>query len=371
MWNKENYKDKYQSEVQQSNGEPNYIYDGWNTGTVDAGVLQEFFHPEIAANNAATRERNKWLEETDPSLQMARLKAAGVNPNTAAAGLAGAAASSSPVAQSQPQNPLAPAAELASGVGSLLSGVGSGAEGVANAANTVNLLGLNKWNLAITAARNLIGLGIDKNTADSVSLDLLYKPEQLRLGLQQLRANIYNLAQSSRALSAQYKLDLANADLAYTQMDLVESQIGVNDWRKLEIASGIAKAQAEIKYQQGLNSLLMNHNWYVQGGLPALLAGKYVQHIDDWSDEQIIEQIDELETCVHNYNYSTSEGAAAGQLDTKVNEMKANTDFQKELMRYGVLGDTQGKVIDVIIKYLFGTGFSVGVGPFSVSNSKQ
>lgn len=199
---------------------------GWNTATSDPDVFESWLSPEIAARNAATRERNAWLEQAEynsEQAKMARMKEAGINLNTAAAGIAGSgnAPSASPVAQSQPSDF---GQDLSSLVGTAFGVPGQLSEAAKLGAETQSInekLPFEKNLLRASTYESFMNAKFSNEQAIGLSIENFVRGET---AIADIGAKFLNLD----LMQAEIDLKKKMFDSESKKIDLLESEISLN-----------------------------------------------------------------------------------------------------------------------------------------------
>lgn len=205
---------------------------------------------EISGKNSQMREfeqqeylMDKQNEYNTPANQMARMKAAGINPNTAAAGIAGGGSTSA-----QPQavsNNTAGASDALSSVAGALGSLGGAANDMANANRTNELLELEKRKMVADTTLSLENAGLSHWSALSMSTRLPYMTANDQADFYLKLANISETKQRYKNLVAEHdnivagyneiisrtKLNISEADVNQAQKGLIEENAR---WQKAE-----------------------------------------------------------------------------------------------------------------------------------------
>lgn len=341
-----------------------------------------------------TEKQNEW---NSAAAQMERAKAAGINPLTAAAGIAGSGSSG-----------VAPAAGSATPSSAIGDVIGLPSEMAARAAqseaskaaaeqarsvarNADRLADAQIFNEAANAASFLVGCGVPEIAAMAVGLssarngmqgfmdafntDNICRRYDSEMDLLDSQINAENMRYEN--LQAQVGLYRSEAELAAAKA-LHENILGQFDTKRLELAK---KYEAMLADSDNMQQFLIAQQFGVDS--PEYQAVMRFYRDRFYNQQYGVAEADVQKAYDLMFNKSLGEFNAdlltlddrtriqiQYQLSARLEELSKTSDIQKDLAKYGVEGTMVTKVFDVFLKYLFGTGFSVGVGPINVSNSK-
>lgn len=186
-----------------------------------------------------------------PAAQMARGKAAGINPNTLAQGIAGAG-----------NAPSTPAPNSAVGAGAQsLGALASGLDSVANLGNaavngidTMSTLSLRKNKLGNEIMLMAEQIGLTKNEALALGIQLNYMDQKEALGVATMMANLDNIYQQYDLMNDQ--MSVLRAQVRQIDQDIKTSiaQMNLADAEKLRVD----KTTAVLELQR------IEEDWYKQ-----------------------------------------------------------------------------------------------------------
>lgn len=328
----------------------------WNDITGATSQSREFSQQEYL------QDKQNWYNH--PINQMARYKAAGINANTAAAGITqgGNESAQAPAVSSNTSGAAQGLSAAGAAAGAVTGGIGSlAAAGLASAqaGEITALLDFKKNQFAAETAKTWIDAGMDSHMANYWSVKAAYAGAQERL----------DLSQKSWAINKVKKEILKlNEDITYRkkEIDLIRHQISSADYKQQMDAIDLffQQERKRIYDEVGVDITLPENAMLVE----ASEAGT----------------LDEVAAAFGKGAFETSKAAydadaatieertrkrVSEELSAKLQEIWASKDMQEELIRLGIKGEVAKHFMDFIFKYLFGTGVSATVGPFSFSNS--
>lgn len=261
------------------------------------------------------------LMSEEPSIRMEALKKAGINPLTAAAGIAGASPSSTP----QPASSVNPIGDVAGAVGSVASGYDALANGVA----TLFKLKPEIDEITSRARKNLASAGLDKVNTDAVLTDNKYRDENWEAELNIKRQSYINMKQQLSNMKAQH------AEI-YRHIDEMMSTIELNGSQKDYFDAMQMKVQEDLRWQKELN------DWCLQNKLMIRDSGVdgYIFNMmyNDVPQGDVDAFFDHYYDYCRNRNYFSTKGVRDAEVDTAFdkafNEALGNVDVQAKYASY-------------------------------------
>ena len=180
----------------------------------DGNVLMDWLYPQ----DKEMRQMGQQLamEMVEPSIRMDAMKKAGINPLTAAGGIAGSAPSSSP----QPASSVNPIGDVAGAVGSAASAFNSVAGGI----STLGKLEPEIDNIKSDTAKNFAEIGLSNAQTQGVLTDNKYKDEDWRTTLDVKRQQFDNMKAEWHNIKAMHDQIITNIDQMQAQIELTGSQ---------------------------------------------------------------------------------------------------------------------------------------------------
>lgn len=199
-------------------------------------VINDWLHPQI-------KERRQMQEQLEmdyysPQAKMEGLIAAGVNPLTAAAGVAGAGSSAAP----QPSTTTNPIGDIAGAAGAIAGGYQALAGGKA----TLDKLAPEISEIESSAKANLSKAGLDDANTQAVLTDNKYREDNWKAELAIKRQTYQNMQQELTNMKATHREILAHCDEMISQIELNGSQKDYYDSMNLKI-------QEDLRWQKQLN----------------------------------------------------------------------------------------------------------------------
>lgn len=352
---------------------------GWlldPTGTV-AGLWNDITGASSQSREFAQQEylMDKQNEYNLPVNQMARMKAAGINPNTAAIGIAqgGNESAQAPAVASNEQgvaNGIGQAAAAISGIGALpatvanLAADSAAKEAVANETN--QLLSLKGGLFRAQTYDAFTHAGLNFHQAAAFEIENQYRGIGLCLDIAAKRAQLPILRQTFRNLQAEYDVKMKNIEVMEQEIRESASRISLNEGLALQARKNAAYLEANTWYQARINQTMQNFNFDPRWATNSVLFG--IGTNLDISDEDASQHFDAILDIAYKANRYASQGTAEGAFDVQkglIKEQEAAT---------GRLQGQQGK-IDIskglynhLLDEFSQRGKSFGVGPFHYSN---
>ena len=195
---------------------------------------------------------DKMNEYNTPANQMARMKEAGINLNTAAAG----------IAQGGNESAQAPAvsnntAGAANGLNAVTSGFGNVASGIKSLAEAAFSRGTKNATiekLEAEASESFSNAGLSSVQSEIAGVTLKYADDNQILDMQTKRVNIKRVAQEYKNLKVQHDNLIAQYDEIIANTSLLYSEKEVQDAMK-------AKIDEETRWQKADNDFWENHHF--------------------------------------------------------------------------------------------------------------
>lgn len=250
----------------------------------------------------------------DPAAQMARMKAAGINPNVAAAGIAGnfnATASAPSVNSGQ-----AAASESAQGLSGIANAAVGAATGLASQGgilDNLSTLALRKDKLSKEIGSLLKGMGYTDAQTRSLEVSLKYLDEKESLGVATMMANLDNIC-------LQY--DMFNQQIAESKKRMSEMDAQIALYRNQGDLANALKLQAD-KNTSILEMQRLEFDWYK--------SMREIYGIDFHRDPYHMlvaaalqgktDVVDALSNGVYDFNYNVSLGGFDARVNTVFDEM--------------------------------------------------
>lgn len=338
------------------------------------GMVKGFWN-DITGVTAQSREfaQQEYLQDkmnayNSPVEQMKRAKEAGINPNLAAAGIA-QAGSQSAQAPSVSSNSSG-AAQGLSAVGSAVSGVAGAAltaaqkrnldassqEMSANARRTDALLDFEKEQMRANTAKTWIDAGMDSAQADYWSTKAAYADRQERLDI---AGKFWQVKRSMK------EVDLLKEEINIAKKDLEirKEQLSQEEYRteQMRIDTEFYKRKEEILKKYGIDISLPENAMLVEAweyGTADTILAAFQSNAYHSARAQFDADLDTLEDRLTK------------QIESQFKVLEKNQELAKELQKFGVKSDAVATIIQTILKYLFGTGFSVNIRGVGVSNNE-
>lgn len=219
---------------------------------------------ELTGYNAQQREfeqqeylLEKQWEHDSYAAQMARAKAAGINPNLAAQGIVGGNVSAQPASVSSNTSGAAGAVNALSGVANAITG---GKASLAEAAFKDGTLQPTIDNLRNEALEHLANYGLTDAQRQSAENYLKYVDEDQYLDIQMKRVNVKRYKQELKNAKSMHDSIVSQTRLTDEQYNLILAQEGEVAARKAKIEAEEAAIKEETRYQTWLNNWAIEHN---------------------------------------------------------------------------------------------------------------
>ena len=293
---------------------------GFNT-FFGENVFSNFF-AELSGYSSQQREfeqqeylMDKENEYNTPAAQMARLKAAGINPQLAAAGIAGA-----PNVSASPAQVASNAAGAAQGLNAAMNAVGAGVDAV------YKLTSAKKMEHEIDqidadTEKSLTELGFTKLQSRALGIQLKYMDYKERMSCYQVLANFATTKAQYHNILAEHNKIIEECNTLIAQQGLMASEQAVNEAqaKKIDEETRWQKLQNDFFVDNGyiagspmfeaLRDAIVNGKSIDIDGIGDLVAGYEgkVQFVKSNAEQQAVEN--------HAYNIAYESGRAAYDFD--------------------------------------------------------
>lgn len=246
----------------------------FNAGTIDAVMREKLLSSNVFSDwlHPAQKESRQILEQyemdrVEPSIKMQGLKAAGINPLTAAAGLAGNGGSSSVPQPAQSVNPIG---DVAGAVGS----VAGAAQNVAGVVSSMSKLPHELSNIDSDTASKLANAGLSNAQTQGVITDNTYKDEDWKTRLNVQRQQFDNMKQELTNMKAIHREIMTHCDEMISQIELNGSVKDYNEALML-------KVQEETRWMKELNDWRISHNLHItESGIDGYIFDMALNGVD-------------------------------------------------------------------------------------------
>lgn len=332
----------------------------WNDLTGVTAQSREFAQQEYL--------QDKQNDYNKPVNQMQRMIDAGINPNTAAAGISqgGNESAQAPAVASNESGAAQGLSAAGAALGAVTGGIGSLASAglaAAQAGEISALLDFKKNQFAADTAKTWIDAGMDRNMANYWGTKAAYAGIQERLDASQKIWSIKKVGKDIEKLNEDIKYRKEEIKLIGKQIDIAELKR-----RNDEIDLYFQQERKRIYGEVGVDITLPENQMLVE----AYEAGT----------------IDDVASAFGKGAYATSRAAYDADLHTieertkkrvtqelrgKIQEIlksqEVQLEVQKALKKYGAEVDAVSSVVDFVLQKVFHTGKSVSVGGIGVSQS--
>lgn len=287
-------------------------------------VIDDWAHPQRKEQRQLGYQLA--MMSAEPSIRMKAMIDAGINPLTAAGGIAGSASSSVP----QPSSSVNPIGDVAGAVGAVAGGVDS----VVGAISTLGKLAPEIDNLNSGTRKNLASAGLDEVNIDAVMTDNKYRDENWEAELNIKRQSFKNMKQELSNMKAQHAEIYRHIDEMMSQIELNGSQKDYYDGMQLKI-------QEDLRWQTALN------DWCLQNKLMIRDSGVdgYIFNMmyNDVPQGDVDAFFDKYYDYCRQRNYYTTKGVRDAEIDTAFdkafNESLGSADVQAKFAPY--FGDVE------------------------------
>lgn len=252
------------------------------------------------------------MEQLTPQAKMAGLKAAGVNPLTAASGIAGSGSS-----YQAPASSTNPIGDVAGAAGSLATGFGSVAGGVSD----LTKLAPEVANIEADTASKFAGIGLTNAQTQGVLTDNTYKDEDWKTRLNVQRQQFENMKAEYKNLEATHEEIMKHIDEMISQIEVNGSIEDYNNAMKL-------KVDEETRWIKSKNDFCIGHNLFLN---ESGIAGYIFSMVESGAS---MEQFDDFIEIYSAFRGSEQYAISRGQFDADI-----DTSFDRAFNQ--ALGDTE------------------------------
>lgn len=322
--------------------DPNgYVSGMWNDLMGFTSQSREFSQQEYL--------QDKMNEYNSPENQMARMRAAGINPNIAAAGIAGSGNESAQApAVSNNQNGVANGIGQAAGA---IASLGAGAAGFAGAGlagkqaeEIATMLPIKASALTNESRLTLENIGLVKAQAEAISIANYYKPQELQLGIARAQLELPFMMSQMRLFNGQYERDVAAAKLDLQKIEESKATISLMDYQKGLMSAQTALANAQANRTTQVFNMINSMGWDPATGIGGLVGTALLN--PDYSEENVSRIFGSLST----YAYDQARAGFLGSNGLTPDDGKSLFEHQYEYDikrdKFKVLGDAVGKLGD-------------------------
>lgn len=255
----------------------------FQAGTIDAvmrekllsnNVFSDWLHPSQKESRQILEQFE--MDKVEPTLKMQGLKAAGINPLTAASGLAGSGGSS-PVPQ--PAESANPIGDVAGAVGS----VAGAAQNVVGAVSGIAKLPYELKNLDSDTAAKLAAAGLSDAQTQGVLTDNTYKDEDWITRLNVQRQQFDNMKQELTNMFATHREIMTHCDEMISQIELNGS---LKDYHE----ALMARVEEKTRWLKELNDWRISHNLHItESGIDGYIFDMALNGVDISKFDNFIE----------------------------------------------------------------------------------
>lgn len=333
---------------------------------------------ELTGYNSQQREfqqqeylMDKQNEYNSPVNQMARMKAAGINPNTAASGIAqgGNESAQAPQVSSNTQGASAGLSALAGSVGTIgqVAQVASQVrKNNAEAANQESQALRSNTLLPLDFSMTLEGIGLTKQQARALAIENYYRPQQQYLQTAQMYLQLPMMKKEMDLLDAKYSSEMKSIDVMDQQIAESKGRVDLMAWQKMVDESVARRNNAEADYIHQKFALLRDYGWDPTTGIGGLFAGNFVTRgLGHETDGNFQYMYDQILDAMWDAEFESSEAKAEGSFNVEKGLIKAQEEATKRINEEQRKGEFWNKTFDKWIR----VPSSVTVGPYSMSTS--
>lgn len=331
----------------------------WNDWMGFTSQSREFSQQEYL------QDKMNWYNH--PINQMSRVKSAGINANTAAAGIA------------QGGNESAQAPSVASNQGGVSQGVASAASALSGGAGAALAVAqrkqalsqsklfdvqANETNELLTFRKNLFSAetakawsdaGMDSALANYWSTKAAWADQQERMDF---FSKVYGLDRADKEL----KILDEEIKIKKNEVEISKQNLSQEEYRSrmMAVEAEAAERRRDILRKYGVDIDDSRDGMLIaakDSGYLSFVTGAFSEGI--YQDTFMTEQA-QLDNLGQRYQVA---------LQNRAVELVQDVEFQKSMAELGVKKDAMDTIIQTLLKYLFGTGFSINVGRVGMSNS--
>lgn len=238
------------------------------------------------------------MEQLTPQAKMSGLKAAGINPLTAASGIAGSGSS-----YQAPASSTNPIGDIADAAGALASGFGSVAGGVSD----LTKLNPEVANIEADTASKFTGIGLTNAQTQGVLTDNSYKDEDWKSRLNVQRQQFENMKAEYKNLEVTHDEILKHIEEMISQIEVNGSIEDYNNAMKL-------KVDEEMRWIKAKNDFCIGHNLFLN---ESGIAGYIFSMVESGASmEQFNDFIEIYSAFRGSEQYAISRGQYDADIDT-------------------------------------------------------
>lgn len=216
----------------------------------------------------------------EPKIRMQAMKEAGINPLTAAGGIAGSSPSSTP----QPTSSVNPIGDVAGAVGTAADAFNAAAGGI----STLGKLSPEISNIKSDTAKNFADIGLTNEQTQGVMTDNKYKDEDWRANLDVKRQQFVNM-------KAEWDNLKATHEQIKKSIDVMQSQIELNGSQQDQLDALRNRIEEETRFIQAKNDFCLRNKLYL---LESGIDGYIFSMIESGAD---MSQFDKFVDTYSNY----------------------------------------------------------------------
>lgn len=261
------------------------------------------------------------LMKAEPSIKMNAMKAAGINPLTAASGISGSGSTSIP----QPAASTNPIGDVAGAVGNVAGAFNSVAAGV----STLSKLGDEIENIRSDSKSKLAAAGLDEATTEGVLTDNTYKDEDWQTKLNVQRQQFENM-------KAEYQNLLKTHEEISKHIDEMQSQIELNGSQQDYIDQMRLKVEEETRWMKVQNEWRESHKLYItDSGIDGYIFSMVASGADLSDFDRFVQVYSDYRKSV---SYAETRGLRDAEVETAFdkafNEALGNQDVAAQFAPY-------------------------------------
>lgn len=290
-----------------------------DSNEIGDNVIDDWAHPQRKEQRQLGYQLS--MMSAEPSIRMKAMIAAGINPLTAAGGVAGSSPSSIP----QPASSVNPLGDVAGAVGSAAAGVNS----IAGAVSSIGKLAPEIGNIKSDTAKNFADIGLTNAQTQGVLTDNKYKDEDWKSSLNIKRQQFDNM-------KAEWSNIVATHNEIMKHINEMQSQIELNGSQQDYFSAMKSRIEEETRFIQAKNQFCLDNKLYL---LDSGLDGYIFSMVESGAD---ISQFDKFIEIYSKYResvaYSSSKGAFDAEIDTAYerafNEAKGKAEVDSSYAPY-------------------------------------
>lgn len=276
------------------------------------------------------------MDQIEPSVKMQGLIDAGINPLTAAAGIAGSGGSSPLPASEQSTNPIG---DVANAVGS----VAGAAQNIVGAVSGAAKLPAELRNIDADTTQKLAGAGLSNAQTQGVLTDNSYKDEDWKTRLNVQRQQFENMKQELTNLKATHREIMTHCEEMISQIELNGSAKEYNE-------ALMSKVQEETRWMKELNDWRISHNLHiVDSGIDGYIFDMALRGADISEFDNFIDIYSEWRGRVQRA-VSDSQYSSEAEYAYQISNARKNGENVSDVLygRIGSWSDAIGRAANVI-----------------------